>query len=82
MTSLVHHVPRFGLGAAPRPGRDVGVGRAGSQLVVALVMAAVMACLVAGAILLVAAFAGIDAGGRVPHPVPLPAPTGQSLAGS
>ncbi len=43
---------------------------------------AVVACLVAGLILLVAAYPGNDTAGRVPHPVPLPAPTGQSLAGN
>ena len=47
-----------------------------------MVAVAVVACLVAGLISLVAAYADIDTGGRVPHPVPLPAPTGQSLAGN
>ena len=47
-----------------------------------MVTVAVVACLVAALIVLVAAYADIDSGGRVPHPVPLPAPTGQSLAGS
>ena len=47
-----------------------------------MVTVAVVACLVAGLILLVAAYSDIDTAGRVPHPVPLPAPTGQSLAGS
>ena len=82
MTSLAQHVPRIGLHAAPRAGRDLGVVRAGRQQVVALVTITVVACLVTGAILLFAAFAGIDTTGPVPHPVPLPAPTGTSFAGN
>jgi len=82
MTSLAQHVPRIGLPAAPRAGRELGVARAGRQLVVPLVTITVVACLVTGVILLFAAFAGIDTTGRVPHPVPLPAPTGESFAGN
>lgn len=82
MTSFVHHVPRLGLDSAPGAARDLGVVRAGGQSVVALVTLAVVACLVAGAILMFAAFAGVDTPGRIPHPVPLPAPTGQSQAGN
>jgi len=50
-----------------------------------LVTVAVVACLLVGAMLTVAAVAavaGIDAHGRIPHPEPLPAPTGRSLAGN
>ncbi|HET7823020.1 MAG TPA: hypothetical protein VFL10_15975 [Ornithinibacter sp.] len=40
-----------------------------------------MTCLLLAVILPVAAIAGIDTHGRIPHPIPLPAPTGQSLPG-
>ncbi|EAQ00253.1 hypothetical protein JNB_08779 [Janibacter sp. HTCC2649] len=83
MTSLVNH-PRFPVRAAPTVRPDRVVGRARRQLRVTVVITLVMTCLVAGAIVLVAvlALATIDTGGRVPHPLPLPAPTGQSVGGS
>jgi len=58
------------------------VVRARGHLRVAFVTVAVVVCLLVGAMLTVAAVAGIDAHGRIPHPVPLPAPTGRSLAGN
>ncbi len=77
MTSLVHHTPRLRRPAPPQARPHV-VATAGRHLHVALVTAAVLACLIAAAMLLSAAFVAIDTGGRIPHPVP----TGQSLAGS
>ncbi len=81
MTSLVHH-PRFEAPAAPMVRPDLVVVSARGHLRVAVVVTLVMACLVAGAIVLFAALATIDTGGRIPHPLPLPAPTGQSVGGS
>ena len=49
------------------------VVRAGGHPRVAVAIVAVVACLLAAAILTVAAIAGIDTHGRIPHPVPLPA---------
>jgi hypothetical protein len=80
MTSLAHHVPRLRHHSAPATGRDLVAVKAGGDLRVAIVV--VVACLLAGAILTVAAIAGIDTHGRIPRPVPLPAPTGRALAGS
>ena len=83
MTSLAHHAPRFGLSPQPSgAARELVVVRAGAHRRVALVALVVVACLLSGAILTAAAIAGIDPHGRVPRPVPLPSPTGRSLAGS
>jgi hypothetical protein len=85
MTSLVHHVPRFGRRPAPGARCDLVVVRARGHLRVGFVTVAVVVCLLVGAMLTVAAVAavaGIDAHGRIPHPEPLPAPTGRSLAGN
>ena len=82
MTSLVHHVPRRGHQSTGATGRDLVVVRASAHLRSTAVTLVVVACLLAGAVLTTAAIANIDTHGRTPHPVPLPAPTGQSLAGS
>jgi hypothetical protein len=80
MTSLAHHAPRLGINAAPATGRNLVVVKAGGHPWVAVAIVAVVACLLAGAILTLAA--GIDTHGRIPHPVPLPAPTSRAIAGS
>ena len=83
MTSMVHpDAPRLGLGAAPGWRRALQAQRRAGRRGPLMATVAVVACLVAGLILLVAAYPGNDTAGRVPHPVPLPAPTGQSLAGN
>ena len=83
MTSLVHHhASRLRLGAAPRSPRAVEPRRSAGRREAATVTVAAVACLVAGLVWLVVVYADIETGGRVPHPVPLPAPTGQSLAGN
>ena len=83
MTSVVHHHAfRLGVGAAPRSRHVLEAQRGAGRRRAAMATVAVVACLVAGLILLVAAHSDIDTGGSVPHPVPLPAPTGQSLAGN
>lgn len=82
MTSLVHHAPRLGRPVAPKVRPEVVVATAGRKVHVALVTAAVLAFLIAAVLVLSVAGAAIDTGGRIPHPAPLPAPAGQSVAGS
>jgi len=82
MTSLVHHVPRLRLIPTPATGRGLAAVKARGHLRVAVAIVAVVACLVAVTLLTVAAVAGIDTQGRIPHPAPLPAPTGHASAGS
>lgn len=81
MTNLAP-LPRAGLSGALSTGRDAEISGAVGHPRVALVTVAVVACLLAGTILTIAAITGIDTRGRLPHPVPLPAPTGRSLAGN
>ena len=83
MTSRTHRAPRLGRPVAPNVRPHVVVKTPDRHPHVALVTAAVLACLIAAVLVLFIAAAAIDTGGRIPHPTPLPAPTGQSpLAGS
>ena len=69
MTNVVHHhpAPRLGLRAAPRLERALEAQRSAGRRGAATATVAVVACLVAGLILLVAAYSDIDTGGRVPR---------------
>ena len=81
MTSAAHHLHRPWLGSAPRAGLPHRALLARRALRVAALYGAAVACLVAGAVLLVLTVGGIDTHGRVPHPAPLPVPTGWSVSG-
>ena len=75
MTSLAHRHPPV---AWSRAHRSATAAVAGGHHAGALALVVVLAVLLA---LVVLAVTGIDTGGRLPHPQPLPAPTGVSVGG-
>jgi hypothetical protein len=78
MASLVYHAPVRTAAPSALPA-GLGVRAARHPAIVALVLA-VLLLLIAGVLL--AAAASIQTAGRVPHPIPLPAPSAPSTAGS
>jgi hypothetical protein len=76
MTSLAHRHPPVPWARAHRSA--AAAAAAGGHYAGALALVVVLVVLLALAVL---AVTGIDTGGRLPHPQPLPAPTGVSVRG-
>jgi len=77
MTNLAHPAPVIRW-SATQGSRTASI--ASRRIVAPVCLAAVLCVIVLG--LVVLAIAGIDTGGQLPHPVPLPAPSGPSNGGS
>ena len=78
MSAVTHPAPRFPRVVPANGGPSSDRVRAAGQARVALLVAAALACVALVAVVLVSAGAGGDE--RIPHPVPLPAPTVASRA--
>ncbi|MEP7333274.1 MAG: hypothetical protein ABI692_14420 [Terracoccus sp.] len=79
MTSLTHHRPSLGLSPARDAQGREGARRRAVHPVFIMVMMAVLGLLLIGGMVFLDFHA--DTAGRVPHPVPLPAPSAPSSVG-
>lgn len=81
MTSLAHHAPTPGRSSALSTRTPSKLAHAtGCQTAALLVIMLLLGVVLLGLVTL--AIDGIDTGGRLPHPTPLPSPSWPSLSGS